>query len=665
MVVISGNRSSQRPSLAGRLSQSVARRLSLAHPSVEQRAGTVAATTINSLCSVIGAGVLSLPLAMYYSSITVGVALLLIFSIAAAFSVYCLAVGCEATGRYSITEVVAFALFPSLTWDQYVERQGSHAVSAPPVSSDRLGAAVEPGSPPESSAEVVSGILDIAALRLHYSNREHQQRQWRRIMTILVELVVFCSNYGTLIIYTKVIADSIPPVMSAMFHVEGFLVTRTFWICAAGLVFFALSCARHMEELKWTSLIGFLTIFYVVVCIAYRYATSRWQGYPDVPSKARGTIHWISFSSAILQTASTYGLAFSYHFNVPYFYKELQDRTPRVMMQSVAVAFPIIVLCYGVTGVFGYLTFGDLVKSRKAGGNIVSNYDDSDILINIGRLGLFAHFACVFPVVSICTRRGLHRLMMIGLTWQEQSELMQEAAKMSAMQTTNDSVVGSPLSYGGAGALQHTSAREDSPLLREVRAGYEALPAASGAAMHAGRMSYRSHRNDGSFSPVLVDSGAEHLTADVDRDVGSPDHTSFFAIVLEAAVLVCTSVFLAATVSGIDFVIHIIGTCFSVCIVAVAPGLVGWCVFSPNGPFSADAMRHPVDDAAGAAVSGGAERGSLTAPTMVALSSRYRFIRLKRGMSLCNIVLGVGLTGIGVCILLRDAVRGITPLPPV
>jgi amino acid permease len=821
-------RPSQRQSFAGRISHRVALGLSFANPSLaEARSGTLVGTTINTLCSVIGAGVLSLPLALYHSSVLVGLGLLLFLSFFAAFSVYLLVVGCDATGRYSITEVVAFALYPPQLWEEYLyqkgrvqtsvspalrsapggggtrtasnasgglrtqprrgrsgEDSGSSSAQAGGVSAEAAGPATEsvgssftpeaPSTPYVSHAATVRGTDNnmeqqhpaasttapdskgscrrshrhhqaaahygtnrsnssssnaqaggteddddsnyygftstsaYAGLRDAYARQEWHHRRCRRIVTVLMEVVVFCSNYGTLVIYAKVIADSMPPVVSYVLHTDGIFTSKNFWLVAGGVVFFVLSCARNMEELKWSSLLGFLTIFYLVLMILYRYHTHRVSDYPHVDPSNYGSIHWLRFSVKMLQTISTFGLAFSYHYNVPYFYKELQDRRPRRMMESIAIAFPVIIACYALTGVFGYLTFGNEVANKRVGGNIVSNYPKNDVPMNIGRLGLFAHFACVFPVVSICTRRGLHRLTMIALTWAEQSALMREAAVAAGAILTDEEAgraTGAPAEAAGSASAAPTVG-ETSPLLRTssnapLPSGYEvfassspqqnanwlasggargpiatptpistvatsslpplALTASGGHAYHS--LPFSTNTAEQGEQSHLTQDGGPPGTVDVDRDVGSPDLTTTLATVIEAAILVLTTVLIAGTVSGIDFVIHIIGTLFSVFIVMVAPGVVGWCVFSPNGPFgsaTAAAVAYSTQQQQQQGyisdVGTGTVRSSDVAVNCAA--SRYRFIRLKQAMCVVDAVLGMFITCVGVSVLVYDMVKG-------
>lgn len=487
----------------------MATRLSVGGVSEAPRTGTVTSVSINTLCNVMGAGVLSLPLSFYRATIGLGVGLMLFVALMSFYSVYCLVVGCDATGRYSFTEVMAFSLFPPRTFDAFC--------------ASRLGSV---SSVTEESRDEAAGELIPSYSTLH---REHKldelyRRQRRRVTTVLVEIILFLSNFGALVLYAKVIADSLPPVVAHTLPVGRLFVSGNFWLVASGVVFFALSCARNMEELKWSSLLGFLTIFYVVVAVSYRYYTAVSHGYPYV--EQRGDIVWMGLPMTALRVIPTYGVAFGYHFNVPYFYRELRERTPTEMMHSVWITCPIIVVCYIATGLFGYLTFGNEVANAKVGGSIINNYAKDDVLMNVGRLGLFAHFACVFPVVSICCRRSLHRLLMTTLTWYEQSEMMQTAAGVLELPSSS------------------LFTTEETALLL----------------------------------PLNVPLSAEEL----DRDVGSPDDTTRVAIILEAAVLVATAVALAGTVSGIAPVIDVTGTLFGLFLILIGPGIIGSCIFSTS-----------------------------------------------------------------------------------
>ncbi|RNF13797.1 putative amino acid permease-like protein [Trypanosoma conorhini] len=489
-----------RQSLTSRISIRVARSLSVIGVAEEPRNGSVAGAAINTLCNVVGAGVLSLPLAMYEASIVGALVLMLCTALLAGFAAFAVIAGCDMTQRFSFTEVMAFTIFPPMTFENFCAQESS--------------------VPPGDHFEVEKGTMEMEGLRGRYTESELKRRKRRRIVTVLVEAIIFLGNYGTLIIYSRVIADSIPPVVESFLHGSGVVVTRFFWLLVSGIVFFFLSCVRNMDELKWTSMMGFLTIFYIVLTAVARYFTSRrTPPYPKVDPVARGEINWYHVGTGLFRTMSTYGVAFDYHYNVPYFYKELRDRTLPNMMKSVYIAFPIIVCCYIATGVFGYLTFGDIVADDASGGDIVRIYPEDDPVVNVGRLGLFFHFACVYPILSVGARRGLHRLIMNALMWASQTERVELGGQL-------------------------------------------------------GEVSYSGQEG------VAGDTSDSVFGVNADRDVGSPEDTTRLAIVLEALFIVSTTLLLAAVIPGISVAINILGSLFGTFLMLTGPGLIAWFLFS-------------------------------------------------------------------------------------
>lgn len=327
----------------------------------DDRSATVSSVVINTLCNIMGGGILALPMTMYTGSIIFCTIALILCSAGAAFSVYLLVYGCDVTNKYSYAESLAHVMFPN-----------------PPGINP-----LEEGSSAEAS----------------------KKRRW---VVMALEAVVFLNNFGLLVIYQKVIQDSMPPVLEQI-GAGDLLSSSALWLWLPAIIFFGATCAKNMEELKWSSMVGFVTILYVVLLTAVRLVTR--VEVPETKVAASQEINWLSFSFDSLAVMSSYSTAFAYHFNVPYFYRELIDRRPAVMLETVRRSFPIITICYLITALFGYLTFGALVADKSAGGNIMNNYPRDDTFVNVGRFGLFFHFASVFPVMSVCARRAAHRFV--------------------------------------------------------------------------------------------------------------------------------------------------------------------------------------------------------------------------------------------------------------
>ena len=175
----------------------------------------------------------------------------------------------------------------------------------------------------------------------------------------------------------------------------------------SGNVVFFPTCARLLDQLKFTSLIGFGTIFYVAIIVIVRYFTDRDH---DGHLTAAPDVKYMQISVSVFQSISVYALAFGYNYNVPPFYRELSNRSPKRFMMTVLIAFPIILITYIGTGVAGYLNFGSAVANSHAGGNVLNNFPTHDIAVNIARLGLFPALALSFPVIAVTPRRSIHKI---------------------------------------------------------------------------------------------------------------------------------------------------------------------------------------------------------------------------------------------------------------
>lgn len=647
-----------RRSFASRVSLRIATRLSIVGLRETPREGTVAGVTVNTLCNVMGAGVLALPLATRNAS--VGLALLLLAYVAtmSAYAVYCLVAACDATERFSVTEVTAYALFPSRRFDRFCasmrERSRASGSCAPRrgASAAAAAAAGEEGEGAEGGGGGGRCTRGAAPTTSQFREWERQhakdearRRRWRRVTTVVVESIIFCSNFGTLVVYARVIADSMPPVVDNVCRQlkwEPFpvLTHEGLWLATSGVTFFLLSCARGMEELKWSSLIGFLTVGFVVLVVVYRFHTASWssdpienaKGFPSIDPEARGTILWFALPATALRTVSVYSVAFGYHFNVPYFYSEMRHRVPSEMLKSVALSFPIIVASYAATGVFGYLTFGDLVASAQAGGNIVMNYPKTDWLVNAARLGLFLHFACVFPIVSICARRSLHRLAMTALTWGEQSSLMESEVRRLEEAEEESERRQRYRQERDSGYSAHDPG-EESPLLGEQ--------------LHRQRPPHLRRSGSGQGRPASFAGRAAPDLAELDRDVGAPDDTTRTAIVSEALLLVSGSVLLAATVPGIGVVIDLVGSLFGSFLILIVPGVVGMRVFSVSFLFDSSHV---------ATASGEAEERGRATVGETAITGGVRYARVKWWLCALSAVTGVVFTAVASTVFVVDHV---------
>lgn len=225
----------------------------------------------------------------------------------------------------------------------------------------------------------------------------------------IFEMALFLYTYGVLIEYGRVISDSIPDAARDFFHVHtGVLIHGWFWLLIACIPFIVFTAMPRLTELKWTSIIGFITIAYIQLLIVARYADGSYRdgresyNAPDV----RVTGLSMNFFRAIPVLA----VAFSCHYNVPFYYRELKTRTIAQFYRVLLVVHPALVTAYFVTGLLGYLTFGSSGLANSTG-NVVNAFRTDDTAANVGRIGLFFHFCTAFPIVALGNRNCLNSII--------------------------------------------------------------------------------------------------------------------------------------------------------------------------------------------------------------------------------------------------------------
>lgn len=382
-------------------------------------------TSLNTVCQVIGAGVLALPFAMHNASVAVGSVLVVVFGILSVFATFLLSAGCAATQQFAFNELFAVAVSDLVSdarrWRQWGRSSGNcDAPGELPQESviNLLQTASAPGFSEDAEAHVPHPLVHVYGLRLRcVGQRRFAESRVRVWVSGAVDALVAFKNYGLLIAYARIIADAATPVVRDFFHGHGVLLDRNLWLGVAAVCFAVLTNARTFGELKASSFLGVATITYVVASIVTRFAQHAEQH--DLSHEVAWThVEPLGF----LRAFATFSTAFAYHYNAPTYYLELERRSVPRIMRTVATTFPVIVVVYLAVGVAGCATFGAAVASKHAGGNIMNNYGTSDVVINVARLGLFLHLVCVYPVLSVSVRHAVHRLQLLVRGRRSQAE---------------------------------------------------------------------------------------------------------------------------------------------------------------------------------------------------------------------------------------------------
>jgi amino acid permease len=227
----------------------------------------------------------------------------------------------------------------------------------------------------------------------------------------LIDVVIGCYTFGILVGYARIIGDSMPDVMRDFLHADGIWVESWFWILCAAAVFFPLSTLRQLSELKISSALGFLSIVYVIAVIVARFFDGTYEESPDRDGLIASDVPWFHLRLQFFSAVPLCSVAFSCHYNVPVFYGEMRARTPFRMMKAVVTTMPLIFVLYLATAMAGVMQFGEARVLQKSHGDIMNNFAADDVPMNIGRLGMFLHFVCVYPIICIACRRSFNCLV--------------------------------------------------------------------------------------------------------------------------------------------------------------------------------------------------------------------------------------------------------------
>ena len=286
----------------------------------------------------------------------------------------------------------------------------------------------------------------LSIFALTYCTHNIQAYTYRAIVTQafgakfgrVFEALLFFYTFLQLIAYGRIPADSMPAVAYDLFKVasSSVLVSPTFWVLVSSVVWFGLSCARTLGGLWISSLLGFVTICIFGIAVIVRFADGTYVQDINANSTANSTanihnassptthhhsntvhtslispdVEYLSMKPIFLSAVAVFTTAYNCMYNIPSFYGELTNRSPKQMYKTVTLAMGFIFAFYLMVGVLGYWTFG---KTRIEGseGNILNCYSRTDMLINAARFGYWIHFLTSFPLVALASRRALNEVI--------------------------------------------------------------------------------------------------------------------------------------------------------------------------------------------------------------------------------------------------------------
>ncbi|CEG49884.1 sodium-coupled neutral amino acid [Plasmopara halstedii] len=215
-------------------------------------------------------------------------------------------------------------------------------------------------------------------------------------MTIFVEvnILVFC--FGISVAYLVTLGDIVTPLVELCFGVQSIIAQR--WLLMTilcGAIMLPLSLMKDISSLQFSSILGVLSIIFLVVAVAIRsitYATLN-----GIPKDISWTID-LSRSPDFMLSVPIVMFAFTCQVNVFSIYTELQRPCIRRMNKVVDRATLISFLIYLCIGGVAYLAFGRQLVEPKYKGNILLSFPLDDALIAFSRAAIAFTVAVAFPL---------------------------------------------------------------------------------------------------------------------------------------------------------------------------------------------------------------------------------------------------------------------------
>ncbi|KAH3759763.1 vacuolar amino acid transporter 6 [Pelomyxa schiedti] len=206
---------------------------------------------------------------------------------------------------------------------------------------------------------------------------------------ILIDIALAIKCFGVTCSYLLILGQLLPDIMK-MFILDGptLLYSRYLWISSAMLILAPLSFLRKLDNLKFTSTLGLISICYVVCLIIGYYI--KGDGVVDFSE-----VKLVNFSIKTPDAIPIFVFAYTCHQNIFTIYNELgpnnlRKRSSIVILTSV----PLVCVVYLTESLIGYLTFGPNVDS-----NIINNYPTGNIPAMIARCCTSLIVSCSYPLL--------------------------------------------------------------------------------------------------------------------------------------------------------------------------------------------------------------------------------------------------------------------------
>jgi len=217
----------------------------------------------------------------------------------------------------------------------------------------------------------------------------------------LAQLILMVYLVGACIVYLAVMYDCVSPFMLVMLGEDSILVNRAFLVPALCLIFvFPICLLKDISALAPTSILAVLGVVYLTIFTCVQFIIDRSQGVelPDID----WTFNFNTYANILPEyflSIPIIAFAFQCHVLLIPVYASLKNPTQWKMILVIVVSLILCFTLYVVTGLFGYLSYGE-----ETDGDILLNYPALNYAALVGRLlvGVTSMFS--YPISSFTTR---------------------------------------------------------------------------------------------------------------------------------------------------------------------------------------------------------------------------------------------------------------------
>ncbi|QLQ78751.1 hypothetical protein HG537_0B01000 [Torulaspora globosa] len=240
---------------------------------------------------------------------------------------------------------------------------------------------------------LVDWTLRLIVINLTVASKKTYQDTVEYVMGRKGKYLVLLSNglfaFGGCIGFCIIIGDTIPQVLRAFLGSSHFLLRRNVVITLVTLfISYPLSLQKNIEALSRASLLALLSMAMIVFSVIIRG--------PMVEATLKGskiTLEDIFITPRIFRGISVISFALVCHHNTSFIFFSMKNRSLQKFSRLTHISVCVSMIFCMILGYSGYSVFRDATK-----GNILNNFPENDIMINIARLCFGFNMLTTFPL---------------------------------------------------------------------------------------------------------------------------------------------------------------------------------------------------------------------------------------------------------------------------